>query len=82
MHDRGLRYHAVRDSLAAQQALTIDNPCSLSSISAACRFANGSTVFWIAVPYRRVLKCQLGVHAFLHADSVAFFSTVGSLEAM
>ena len=40
------RYHAVRDSLATPQALPIDSPCSLTSTSATCRFANGSTVFW------------------------------------
>src|SRR5688572_30562996 len=63
MHDLDLRYQAVRDSLATLQALPIDNPCSFTSTSAACRFANGSTFSGQQVLDRRVLERQLRVHA-------------------
>jgi hypothetical protein len=45
MLDAGRRYHAVRDSFTKVQALAIDTPYSFTRISAACRFADGSTVF-------------------------------------
>jgi hypothetical protein len=48
--DLGRQYHAVRDSLSTLQARAIEIPCSFTSISAACRFADGPTVFGSAHP--------------------------------
>jgi hypothetical protein len=45
MLDAGRRYQAVRDSFTRLQARAIDTPCSLTRISAACRFTDGTTVF-------------------------------------
>jgi len=44
MLDAGCRYQAVRDSFTNVQAREIDTPWSFTRISAACRFADGSTV--------------------------------------